>query len=233
MLKLLHRKSLFAALLALTAFGASAQMGLDIDLNRTVYMQYEPVYACISLRNDSGRALVFGNDPRLQGFILFEIRDANGRLVPKRPGAEISVTGLVLGPGEVKRIPLTGRKLERYGGIRITLSAPGLKTHDTFFSVIGKYEAKPFDIHRDFVVAFNGGLAYQILPQTEHPAYLVYNAPFEKRFELLASICVKAGIVFLVSFFNANARSAVLETAEHPGYVAKYFWLCQHFNRLI
>lgn len=110
MLKLPRCKPLLAALLALAALGASAQMGLDIDLNRTVYMQYEPIYACISLRNDSGRALVFGNDPRLQGFILFEIRDMNGRLVPKRPGTEISVTGLVLGPGEVKRMVLPVNK---------------------------------------------------------------------------------------------------------------------------
>ena len=88
MIKLTSCKLVTGLLLLLAAIVVHAQMGLDIDLNRTVYMQYEPVYACISLRNDSGRALVFGNDPRLQGFILFEIRDANGRLVPKRPGAE-------------------------------------------------------------------------------------------------------------------------------------------------
>ena len=110
MIKLTSCKLVTGLLLLLAAIVVHAQMGLDIDLNRTVYMQYEPVYACISLRNDSGRALVFGNDPRLQGFILFEIRDANGRLVPKRPGAEISVTGLVLGPGEVKRMVLPVNK---------------------------------------------------------------------------------------------------------------------------
>lgn len=88
---------------------ATASVSVGLTLNRSVYMQYETIYACITLRNDSGRALVFGKDPRLQGFVLFDIRDSRGRSVPKLGDAEISVTGLVLGPGEVKRmvIPLT------------------------------------------------------------------------------------------------------------------------------
>ena len=124
MIKLTSCKLVTGLLLLLAALAVHAQMGLDIDLNRTVYMQYEPVYACISLRNDSGRALVFGSDPRLQGFILFEIRDANGRVVPKRPGAEISVTGLILGPGEVKRMVLPVNKyynIDALGTYRINV----------------------------------------------------------------------------------------------------------------
>ncbi len=81
-----------------------AQIGIQVTLNRTVYMQYEPVYACVTLRNDSGKPLLFGNDPRLQGFVLFDIRDEHDRAVPKREGQEISVAGLVLGPGEIKRM---------------------------------------------------------------------------------------------------------------------------------
>ena len=44
-----------------------AQVAMDLSLNRTVYMQYEPIYAAVTLRNDSGRALAFGHDPKLQG----------------------------------------------------------------------------------------------------------------------------------------------------------------------
>lgn len=144
-----------------------------VEIGQSLYLRGESAEMTLKAFNPSGetytgQVVVTGRD-EYTGKVLFSERRS-----------------LSLNPGEVKRIPLGGWKLERYGGIRITLSAPGLKTHDTFFSVIGKYEAKPFDIHRDFVVAFNGGLAYQILPQTEHPAYLVYNAPFEKRFELLA-----------------------------------------------
>ena len=81
-----------------------AQVAMDLSLNRTVYMQYEPIYAAVTLRNDSGRALAFGHDPKLQGFVLFEIRDSKNNLVPKRPGAEINTTGLLLRAGEIKRL---------------------------------------------------------------------------------------------------------------------------------
>ena len=99
-----HRRILLAlCLLSLAAVPElRAQLGLEISLNRSVYMRYEPIYACVKIRNDSGRPLLFGKDPRLQGFILFEIRDSRGRVVPQRPDADISVTGLLLGPGEVK-----------------------------------------------------------------------------------------------------------------------------------
>lgn len=77
-----------------------AQVAMDLSLNRTVYMQYEPIYAAVTLRNDSGRALAFGHDPKLQGFVLFEIRDSKNNLVPKRPGAEINTTGCCCAPAK-------------------------------------------------------------------------------------------------------------------------------------
>ena len=49
-----------AILIVCTAATASAQMGMDLPLNRSMYMQYEPIYACVTLRNDTGRPLVFG-----------------------------------------------------------------------------------------------------------------------------------------------------------------------------
>ena len=83
---------------------AAAQIGIQVVLNRSVYMQYEPIYACVTLRNDSGRPLLFGNDPKLQGFVLFDIHDERDRAVPKRPDQDISVTGLLLRPGEIRRM---------------------------------------------------------------------------------------------------------------------------------
>lgn len=91
---------------ALAAIPSYAQLGLRLTMNRNVYMRFEPVYACVTIKNDSGRALVFGSDPRLQGFIYFEIRDRNGNLVTKYPGRDISSTGLVLQAGEVRSIIL-------------------------------------------------------------------------------------------------------------------------------
>ncbi len=117
----------FKLLLAMLALAWSLPLlagtvSIQVRLNRMVYMQYEPVYACVTLRNDTGRALLFGNDPRLQGFILFDIRDSHGRQVAKREDREISVTGLVLAPGEIKSMVIPVQKyyhLEKCGTYRI------------------------------------------------------------------------------------------------------------------
>ena len=108
----------------LAALPAAAQIGIEVSLNRSIYMQYEPVYACVSLRNDTGRPLLFGADPRFQGFVLFDIRDRDGHPIPQRPDTGISVTGLAMRPGEIKRMVIPIHKyydLDRTG--RYTIRA--------------------------------------------------------------------------------------------------------------
>ena len=95
---------LTAMLTAAACSPLMAQIGIDISLNRNLYMQYEPIYACVSLRNDTGKPLLFGKDPRFQGFVLFDIRDRNGRVIPQKKDTGISVTGLIMRPGEIKRM---------------------------------------------------------------------------------------------------------------------------------
>lgn len=117
---------ILSAVLSIAAFfpDLRAQIGIEVSLNRDVYMHYEPIYACVALRNDTGRPLLFGKDPKLQGFVLFEIKDREGRVVPQRPDSGISVTGLVLRPGEIKRMVIPIHKyydLDRTG--RYTVNA--------------------------------------------------------------------------------------------------------------
>ena len=81
-----------------------AQVGIEASLNRDVYMQYERIYVCLTMRNNSGRPLLFGKDPSLQGFLMFDIRDERNRPLRKRGKEEISVTGLLLQPGEVRKM---------------------------------------------------------------------------------------------------------------------------------
>ena len=95
-----------------------AQLGIKMEFNRRDYMLYEPVYVCVTIRNDSGKALLFGNNPKLQGFILFDIRDKKNNRIQVRPDAELNMTGLFLGPGETKsiNIPLQNYyKLDKTG----------------------------------------------------------------------------------------------------------------------
>ena len=87
-----------------------AQLVVSLTFNRTRYMIYEQIYACITLRNDTGKPLLFGSRPEYTGFILFDIRDSNGRLIFPRKGVEISTHGLLLSPGEVRRIVIPVQK---------------------------------------------------------------------------------------------------------------------------
>lgn len=93
-----------------------------------------------------------------------------------------------LAAGETKQFALKPQPLNRYAAVRVSASGKNLRTHDAFFCTIGKYEAKPFDINRDFVVGVNGGMQYVMPPQSKAPAYLVRNAPMEHYFELLSAV---------------------------------------------
>ena len=104
-------KFLLSAVFSLLPLLAFSQIGLKLELNRKDFMLYEPIYACVTLRNDSGKALLFGSNPKLQGFVLFDIRDQKNNRIPQRPETDLSVTGLFLGPGETKSITIP---LNRY-----------------------------------------------------------------------------------------------------------------------
>lgn len=92
-----------------------------------------------------------------------------------------------LAPGETRIIPLQPLKMQRAGGYRIAVSGDALRTLDRFFSVFGKYEARPVDVTKDFVVSFNGSLRYNMPPTSRKPSYRVFNAPLERRFEIYAA----------------------------------------------
>ena len=52
----------------LAMFSASlfAQLALKLVPNQQKYMQYEPIYMLLRIRNDSGRPIVFGHNAKLQ-----------------------------------------------------------------------------------------------------------------------------------------------------------------------
>ena len=135
---------ILTALFVLLASPLYGQIGMSIELNRTSYMQFEPIYAKITFRNDTGKALLFGKSPRLQGFLMLEISGSGQRLVNKRKDKEISIDGLVLGPGEIKSviIPVNeyydvdladNYKIHAY--VAHSMLKREFRTPDTFFQV--------------------------------------------------------------------------------------------------
>lgn len=109
-------------LLLLCGVPLLGQLTVGLSFNRSRYMRYEHIYACVTVRNDSGRPLLFGQRPELQGFILFDIRDHRNHLVPRRENQEFSAQGLYIAPGEVKNIVVPLHKyykLDKDGSYRI------------------------------------------------------------------------------------------------------------------
>ena len=58
-----------------------AQFGINLELNRGNYLLHESVYARVSIRNYSGRTLIFGDIAELKGHIEFDIYGPNGELI--------------------------------------------------------------------------------------------------------------------------------------------------------
>ncbi|MDD5728398.1 MAG: hypothetical protein PHV59_07545 [Victivallales bacterium] len=104
------------------SYTACAQLAMSLKMNRSHYLQYETIYTKISIRNNSGHALVFGNDKRLQGKLLFKIID--NKHSPISPVNENSypMEGTIINPGESKEfvIPVSDYyDLKKCGTYRI------------------------------------------------------------------------------------------------------------------
>ncbi|MDD3153281.1 MAG: hypothetical protein PHS41_00320 [Victivallaceae bacterium] len=125
----------------LTAFG---QIAMSLKMNQQTYMLYEHIHAQLAMRNDSGRAIVFGEDPKLRGTLEFRIMDVQGRLIALLPGQKHSLTGTILKPGETKVIyfPLDAMyQLNHTGRFRATARV----THPLFKGGFVSGE-RPFEI---------------------------------------------------------------------------------------
>ena len=70
-------KIFLSLIFAANAFLAGAQLAMSLKMNRSNYLQYEVVYAKVNIRNNSGHAVIFGNNKRLKGRLLFKIIDRN------------------------------------------------------------------------------------------------------------------------------------------------------------
>lgn len=140
------QKILFSLVLLTLPAGSLlfGQLGMSLEINRNNFMQFEPVYAKITFRNDTGKALLFGKSPRLQGFLMLEISGVGQKFVSKRPNKEISIDGLVLKPGEIRSIivpvnefynidQVDNYKIHAY--VSHAMLAREYKTPDRFFQV--------------------------------------------------------------------------------------------------
>ena len=97
------RKHIIFILIGITCFGlmsgAKAQLAVTMQLNRKHYLLYEEVLAKVTFRNYTGRVLIFGKNPKLNGKIRFRITAPNGSVVSENNVKFNPLTGSVLKPG--------------------------------------------------------------------------------------------------------------------------------------
>ena len=142
------RKTLWAiaALVLMTvALPAAAQVSMELQLNRSVYMQYEPVYAKLKLRNYSGQPLVFGVEDELKGEVLFEITRGT-ETVAKIPAKDIPVSMNILMPGASLElvVPISQYyQIEKLGTYRVHAYLKHKMLKDMFRSNECRFEVNP------------------------------------------------------------------------------------------
>lgn len=213
----------FCALLTLLlcSISASARIGLEISLNRNTYMQYERILVCVTMRNNSGRPLLFGKDPSLQGFLMFDIRDSKDRLLPKRKNAEISVTGLLLQPGEVRRMIF---RLDQYydisrcGSYQLYAYVSHNLLKDEFRSPNGYFEVAPGHVVWTHTVG---------LPELEGKK----NSKYEERTYSIRKLKTKNDIAYYLFVEDAKRIFCVSRIGQEFG-TEKFQAEVDNFSRL-
>jgi hypothetical protein len=86
-----------------------AQLALKMEMSRKNYLKYEPVFAKVIMRNDSGHAIAFGHMKQLQGKLEFEITDSRRHTIQKINKDDYPIIGTIIRAGQTKQfiIPLS------------------------------------------------------------------------------------------------------------------------------
>lgn len=170
------------AFLALLSSSSHAQVSLSVAINRANYLLYETVYAKVVLRNYSGQALAFSDDPEATGSLKFTIDMPDHTTAETRKGAYNPLVGTIIKPGATEEVlvPLTsmyvitkpgnyrvkaklGHKLlgKEYQSEAFTFSiCNGLTVWERVMGVPDLFKKKPDDVlppRKAKVVTFNDG----------------------------------------------------------------------------
>ncbi len=132
-------------ILLAAALPAGAQVSMELQLNRSVYMQYEPVFAKLKLRNYSGQPLVFGVADELKGELLFEVTRGT-EVITKVPAKDIPISMNILMPGASLElmVPISQYyPIEKLGTYRVHAYLKHKMLKDVFRSNECRFEVNP------------------------------------------------------------------------------------------
>ena len=125
---------IFAVLTVFPLFHAAAQIGLRLEMSQLHFLQYEPVYVQVTIRNLSGHPLAFGEDIGLRGTLRFEIsQGSSGRYALLKSKDAPPLKGVILQSGASRAFTCNIGKfydLRRLGNytVKAVISHPQLKS---------------------------------------------------------------------------------------------------------
>lgn len=144
---MLKRLSVLLTAIAAMAFAAeaSAQVSINLTVNNASFIQYEAIYAKVTLRNFSAHPLAFGESKDLHGSLKFEIEGPDGGFIKLSGGELPPMDGVILMPGATKTMTFILSKyykLQQKGKYKVTsfIEHPQLtsayESNACFFSII-------------------------------------------------------------------------------------------------
>lgn len=129
------------------SFHAAAQVALKVRMSQQYYLQYEPIYVQVTMRNVSGHPLAFGENQGLRGELRFEIDTPFiNRYAALRGKETPTMKGIILQPGTSRTFTYNVTNyydVRRLGGysLKAVISHPQLKTayesNTVHFSTVG------------------------------------------------------------------------------------------------
>ncbi|MBO4630999.1 MAG: hypothetical protein J5858_03665 [Lentisphaeria bacterium] len=138
--------AVWTVLLLFPVFRSEAQIGLRVEMSQLHYLQYEPVYVRVTMRNLSGHSLAFGENEKLRGKLRFEIGAPHSGGFSLLLNQETPpVKGIILQPGTSRSFTYNVGKyydVRRLGSytLKAIISHPQLKTayesNTTQFTVV-------------------------------------------------------------------------------------------------
>ncbi|CAN5413223.1 hypothetical protein BH23VER1_BH23VER1_35690 [soil metagenome] len=94
---------LSAALIALVCFvapgTASAQIAVQLELDRKTYILHEPIYATVKVTNQAGRSFVLGGRGSLP-WIAFDVTESGGPSLTSYRGSSVEMDPIVIKSGQ-------------------------------------------------------------------------------------------------------------------------------------
>lgn len=139
------KSSKFALIvIALLSFGSSlySQIGMSIKSDRKIYLQYEPIYIKVSLRNYSGKTLVFGESDNTKGNLSFNVVTPAKGIAPRSNSTFNPMLGEIIPTGGTAEILVPINRIYNMGNTG-EYNITGIVIHEMLPS---SYKSPPLSI---------------------------------------------------------------------------------------